>query len=149
MALQMLSYDREKKAQNWEKYVAWHVKYYIILGSLMEYGYQGFGPGSKVRYLLNGIRCDKLSTAVTAVRAHPDKWEKDFDALVAFFTQYIDKRSQTPNVNIASVAQNRPAKWQKTSASHGTFKGKIKLKKYSREIWLDVNDTASAVIWAL
>ena len=64
---------------------------------------------------------------------HPDKYEKDFDAVVAFLTQYINKRSQTPSVKAASVVQNRPAKQQKTSASWGTFKKKIKLKKYFRE----------------
>ena len=47
----------------------------------MEYGCQGLDPESKVRYLLNGIRCDKLSTVVAAVRAHPDKYEKDFERL--------------------------------------------------------------------
>ena len=36
-------------------------------------------------------------------------------------------------MKVASVGQTRPAKWQRTSTSHGTFKGKIKLKKYSRE----------------
>ena len=69
----------------------------------MEYGYQGLDPGSKVRYLLNGIRCDKLSTAVAAVRIHPDKYKKDFNAVVAFLTQYINKRSPTPSVKVASI----------------------------------------------
>ena len=36
-------------------------------------------------------------------------------------------------MKVASVGQNRPAKWQKTSTNHGTFKAKIELKKYSRE----------------
>ena len=36
-------------------------------------------------------------------------------------------------MKIASVAQNRPAKQQKTSATHGTFKEKIEMKKYSME----------------
>ena len=99
----------------------------------MEYGYQGLDSGSKVRYLLNSIWCDKLSTAVTAVRAHPDKYQKDFNAVVAFLTQYIDKRAPTLSVKVASVTQTRTAKGQKTSATHGIFKGTIKLKKYSRE----------------
>ena len=133
MALQMGIYDGEKKAWNWEKCVTQHVKYHIILGNLMECGYQGLDPGSKVRYLYNGIRCDKLSTAVMTVRAHPDKYEKDFNAVVTFLTWYIDKRLPTPSMKIASVAQNRLAMWQKTSASHGNFKGKIELKKYSRK----------------
>ena len=110
-----------------------HVKYQIIQGNLMEYGYQGLGQVSKVRYLLNSIRCNKLSTAVTTVRAHPDKYEKDFDTVVTFLTQSTDKRSPTPSVMVASIMQTRPAKWKKSNASHGTFRGKIKLKKYSRE----------------
>ena len=92
--------DEEKKAWNWKKYVAQHVKYHNILGNLMEYGYQELDPGSKVRYLLNGVRCDKLSTVVVAVRVHSDKYEKDFDAVSAFLTQYIDKRAPTPSVNV-------------------------------------------------
>ena len=88
----MSMYDREKKAWNWEKYVAQHVKYHIILGNLMEYGYQGLDPGSKVQCLLNGIKCDNFSTAVAEVMVHPYKYEKDFDAVVAFLNQYIDKK---------------------------------------------------------
>ena len=99
----------------------------------MEYRYQGLDPVSKVQYLLNGIRCDKLSTAVATVRAHTYKYEKDFDTVVAFLTQYIDKKAPTLSVKVASVTQTRPAKRQKTSTSHGTFRGKIELKKYSRE----------------
>ena len=76
-----------------EKYVACHVKYDIILGNLMEYEYQGLYPRLKVQYLFKGIRCDKLSTIVTTVRAHPDKYGKDFDTVVPFLTQYIDKRA--------------------------------------------------------
>ena len=99
----------------------------------MEYGYQRLDQRSKVRYLLNGIRCDKMSTAVATVRAHPDKYEKDLDPVFIFLTQYIFKRAPTPSVMVASVMQTRPSKQQKTKASHGTFKGKIELKKYSRE----------------
>ena len=95
--------------------------------------YQGLDPESKGWYLLNCIRCDKLSTAVTTVRAHPDNYKKDFDKVITFLTQCIDKRAPTPSVKVASVGQTRSAKWQKTSANQGTFKGKIELKKYSRE----------------
>ena len=103
------------------------------MGNLMEYGYQGLDPGSKVRYLLNSFRCNKLSPAVSTVRVHLDKYKKDIDKVVAFLTQCINKRAPTPSVKVANVGQNRPAKQQKTSASGGTFKGKIELKKYSRE----------------
>ena len=74
-----------------------------------------------------------MSAAVTTVRVHPDECEKDFCAEVTFLIQYIDKREResTPSVKVASVGQNRHAKWQMTSANHDTFKGKIELKKYS------------------
>ena len=72
-----------------------------------------------------------LSTGVTAVRVHPDKYEKDFNTVVAILTQYIDKKAPTLSVKVASDTQIRPAKWQKTSTSHGTLKGKIELEKYS------------------
>ena len=72
-----------------------------------------------------------MSTSDATVRAHPDKYKKDFDAVVAFLTKYIDNRAPTPSVKVASVTQTRPAKQQKTSASHETFRGKIELKKYT------------------
>ena len=64
----------------------------------MEYVYQHLDPGLKVWCLLNGIRCDKLSTAVTTVRVHPDNLKKDFDAVVTFLTQYINKKAPIPSV---------------------------------------------------
>ena len=48
MALQVSTYDGKKRAWNWKKYVACHVKYHIILTNLMGYRYQGLDPGSKV-----------------------------------------------------------------------------------------------------
>ena len=74
-----------------------------------------------------------MSTAVATVRAHPDKYKKDFDAVVAFLIQYIHKKAPTPSVKVASVTQTKPAKRQKTSASHRTFRGKIELKRCSKE----------------
>ena len=147
MALQTSMYDKEKKTLNWEKYVAHHVRYNIILGKFMEYGYQGLDQGSKVQYLLNGIRYDELSTAVTAVRAHPAKYKKDFDAVVTFLNQYINKSAPTPSVKVASVAQTRPVKQQKTSTTHGTFKKKDWVEEgFQRGGGLNVNGTAPLVI---
>ena len=67
------------------------------------------------------------------IRAHPDKYQKNFDVVVAFLTQYIDKKAPTSSVKVAPVTQTRLAKRQKTSASCGMFRGKIELKKYSQE----------------
>ena len=70
-----------------------------------------------------------MSTAIATVRAHPDRYENDFDAVVAFLSQNIDKKAPTHSVKGASVTQTRPAKRQKTSTSCITFKGMITCKK--------------------
>ena len=51
------------------------------------------------------FKCDKFSTAVTTVRVHPDKYEKNFGAAVTFLTQYIDKKAPTSSVKVASINQ--------------------------------------------
>ena len=86
-----------------------------------------------------------MSTAVAAVMLHPDKYKKDFNAVVTFLTQYIDKRVPILSVKVTSVGQTRLAKLQKTSTIHGTFKGKIELKNYSREEY-DVNGIVPTVV---
>ena len=44
-----------------------------------------------------------MSTAVAAVRAHSDKYKKDFNTVVAFLIQSIHKRAPTPSVKVACV----------------------------------------------
>ena len=63
-----------------------------------------------------------MSTALATVRAQPDKYEKDFDTVVTFLTQYINKRGLIPSVKVVSIAQTSLAKWQKTIATCDTFK---------------------------
>ena len=43
------------------------------------------------------------------------------------------QKSTKPEQKVASVGHTRPAKWQKMSSNGGDFKGKVQLKKYSRE----------------
>ena len=71
--------------------------------------------------------------AVATVKLHPDKSKEDFNAVVTFLSQCNDKKASPPSVKAASVGENKPTKWQKTSTTHGTFEGKIEWKKYSRE----------------
>ena len=124
MALQMSTYNGEKKAWNWEKYIARHVKYHIIIRNLMKYGHQGLNSGSKVWYLMNSIRCEKLS-AVATVRAHMNKYQKDFDAVVIFHTQYIDKKAPTLSVKATSVTQTKPAKCRRSAQVAALLKERL------------------------
>ena len=87
--------------------------YHIIFENLKECEYQGLNPETKDCHLLNGTRYDMSSTEFVTMMAHPDKCEKDFDAVVNYFTQYIDKQGSTPNVKVASIAQARPSKRKK------------------------------------
>ena len=70
-------------------------KFHIIVCKHMEYGYQGLDPGLKVWYVLNVIRCDKLSTAVATVMAHPEKYQKDFDIVVTFHPVHWHESTNT------------------------------------------------------
>ena len=90
-----------------------------------------------------------MSTSVATVRAHPDEYKKDFDEVVTFLSQYIDKRAPTLSVKVASVGQSRPAKQQKTTTTHGTFKEKIELKKYSREEYDSMSMTQCQQLYKL
>ena len=89
-AHQMSMYDGEENTWNWEKYVSWQVKYHVILKNLKEYGYENLDPWTKIHHLLNGIKCDELSSAIATVRSHADKYEKSFDEVVALITQCIE-----------------------------------------------------------
>ena len=82
---------------------------------------------------MNGIRCDKLSTAVATVRTHLDRYNKDFDVVVTFLTQYINRKAPTPSVKVASITQTRSAKRKKTRASYNIFRGKIELREYFKK----------------
>ena len=125
--------DGEKNAWIQKKHMSQHVNYHIILENLNEYRYQCLDSGMEVHHLLNDIRSDKLPVVIVIVRVHPNKYENNFDAVVTYLSQYIDKRGPTPSVKVASITQTRPAKRQKILAAYDTFQGKIELKKYIRE----------------
>ena len=63
----------------------------------------------KVHHLLNGIMCDKISAAISSVKTHPKRYKKDFDAVVACLSHYVENMDQQ-HVKVASIAQNRMAK---------------------------------------
>ena len=88
-------------------------------------------PLSRIKSLIPVEWHNKLSRAVAMVREQTDKYEKDFGS--CHLSHSENKTALTPNVRVSSVAQTRPAKWQKANTSHSTFKGKIEFKKYSRE----------------
>ena len=117
-----------KKAWTWEKYVAQHVKYHIILGNLMEYGYQCLDPGSKVNSIMC-INCPKQLLQQGCIKismrrilmqyclSHPVYWQEGTNAKCESCLCWSDQTCQT------AEDQNK----------HWHFKRMIKTKEYSRE----------------
>ena len=66
----------------------------MILKDLKNYEYQELDLRTNVCYLLHGIRYGKMSTSVAAVMAHTDIYEKDFNAVVAYLSLYVEKQRE-------------------------------------------------------
>ena len=94
------------------------------------YGTWAPRPQPRIKSLMPAHQ-HQVSIADAAVRAHQDKYEKNFDAVVTFLSQYINKGAPTPNAQDASVGQSRPAKWQRPALPMALSREKIQLKKYS------------------
>ena len=76
--------------------------------------------------------CDKLSTKVATVRAHPDKYEKNFDAVVPILIQYIDKRA--PMLSVKELQQKAGLlKDKKTPASSKALVSRVAILKVKTE----------------
>ena len=56
-----------------------------------------------------------MSKEIAKAREHPNKYKNNFDAVVTYHLEYIDKQGQTPSVKVASIVQTRSTKRQKTS----------------------------------
>ena len=81
----------------------------------------------KVHHVLNEIRWEKTSTEGITVKAHPDRYEKEIDAVVAYLSQYVKKWQPTMSVEVSSIAQGWPNKIQKNSETFSTIRGRSEL----------------------
>jgi ribosomal protein L29 len=87
-ALQDSNYRGEKKRHNFEKYVKVHVDQHAILTGLVEHGYSGIDPRSKVRHLINGIKTTELDSVKTQIMANPEL-KIDFERCVILYKDFI------------------------------------------------------------
>ena len=58
-----------------------------------------------------------LFTMFATVMAHPVNNERNFDAVIAYLSQFIKKQGPTLSIMVASITQTRPKKRLKTSVS--------------------------------
>ena len=112
---------KEGKRWNFETYVSLHKEQHQILQQLEDdHGYKGVDEGTKVRYLLAGIKTDKLNTIKGQILGDPTL-QRDFDHCVnlfkAFLEQVSNDRTQTFNVSRVDTQDGKPK-------GRGPFKSK-------------------------
>jgi hypothetical protein len=83
-----------------ERYINAHKSQHSIMEGLVEHGYTGIDPRSKVRYLLDGIKTDKFDSVKTRIMSDA-ALRNNFDACVSlyqhnFFTKFFQQRSVRP-----------------------------------------------------
>jgi hypothetical protein len=83
-----------------------HKEQHQILKQLEEdHGYKGIGKGTKVRYLLSGIKTNKLNTVKGQILGDPSL-QTDFDRCVNLFKAYLKQVANYPSqtINVSRVA---------------------------------------------
>jgi hypothetical protein len=104
-ALNMVQYHGEKRQWNFEKYAPMHLRQHLILEALMAHGYVGIDPGSKVRFLLAGIRCSTLDAVKTCIISD-EGLRADFARCVTLFNDFVKQTAQTSNAQLGVAAMS-------------------------------------------
>ena len=86
-------YDGEKHQWNFEEYTLMHLPQHLILEALVAHGYVGIDPGSKVRFLLAGIRCSTLDAVKTRIISD-ESLRLDFARCVTLFKDFVKQTVQ-------------------------------------------------------
>ena len=98
-------YNGEQRRWDFERYVNVHKQQHSIMEGLVEHGYTGIDPRSKVRYLLDGIKTDKFDAVKTRIMSD-EKLRNDFDKCVTLYQDYIrqtTKGKPAATVNISEL----------------------------------------------
>jgi hypothetical protein len=96
-------YNGEKRRWNFEKYVRLHVEQHAVLEDLVQYGYSGIDEGSKVRYLVRGVRTQALDTVKANILASA-ALRNDFTAASTLFKDFIEQTKSSQNDQDITVA---------------------------------------------
>ena len=118
-------YNGEQRRWDFEKYINLHKSQHSIMEGLVEHGYTGIDPRSKVRYLLDGIKTDKFDSVKTRIMSDASL-RNDFDSCVTLYQDFIKqtfKSKSTPTVGISEL---------KTSASGTKRKSEVEDRYYTK-----------------
>ena len=105
--LTTLTYTGEQRRWNFQKYVKGHVDQHIILEGLVQHGYSGIDKRTKVRHLMDGIKCDALNPVKSTIIANQE-YRHDFDKCVGLFVDFLGlSKNKTKNhvrdVTVAAI----------------------------------------------
>ena len=103
--LNTVQYHGKKRQWTFEKYALMHFCQYLILEALMAHGYVGTDPGSKVRFLLAGIRCSTLDAVKTRIILD-EGLRVDFARCVTLFKDFVKQTVQTTNAQLGIAAMS-------------------------------------------
>jgi hypothetical protein len=98
-------YNGEQIRWDFEKYINVHKSQHSIMEGLVEHGYTGIDPRSKVRYLLDGIKTDKFDSVKTCIMSDATL-QNDFDSCVTLYQDFIKQTTKsrtTPTVSISEL----------------------------------------------
>jgi hypothetical protein len=101
--LATVQYKGETRQWNFEKYALTHLRQHLILEALVIHGYTGIDAGSKVRYLLNGIRCAALDAVRTRIMSDEDL-SQDFARCVTLFKDFVKQSAQVNRAQLGIAA---------------------------------------------
>ena len=80
-----------------------HLRQHLILEALVIHGYTGIDAGSKVRYLLNRIRCTALKAVRTRIMSDEDL-HQDFARCVTLFKDFVKQSAQVARAQLGIAA---------------------------------------------
>ena len=83
----MFQYHGKKLQWTFKKYALMHLRQHLILEALMAHGYVGTDPGSKVCFLLAGIRCSMLDAVKTRIISD-EVLRADFARCITLFKDF-------------------------------------------------------------
>jgi hypothetical protein len=101
--LATVQYKGETRMWIFEKYALMHLHQHLILEALVIHGYTGIDAGSKVFYLLNGIRCAALDAVRTRIMSDKDLCQ-DFARCVTLFKDFVKQSAQVTRAQLGIAA---------------------------------------------
>jgi hypothetical protein len=134
--LALVQYKGKTRQWNFEKYALTHLRQHLILEALVVHGYTGINAGSKVRYLLNGIKCLALDAVRTRIMSDEDL-RQDFARCVTLFKDFVRQSAQLAHTQLGIAAMTM-------TPGGGQAKGKDRW--YSIEEWRALPEEEQATI---